>query len=85
MAINHFKKYQVAFIHGRPKGHPIHALYAEQLGATFIYEDFILRWHDRPNSLKIKRYLNKTAQNVKNSYAYLTAFNLDNYFDILKY
>jgi glycosyltransferase involved in cell wall biosynthesis len=59
MAINHFKveKVQVAFIHGRPKGHPIHALYANQLGATFIYEDFILRWHDKPNSLKIKRYL----------------------------
>lgn len=34
---------------------------------------------------EIKRYLKKTAQNVKNSYAYLTAFNLDNYFDILKY
>lgn len=34
---------------------------------------------------EIKRYLNKTVQNVKNSYAYLTAFNLDNYFDILKY
>jgi len=34
---------------------------------------------------EIKRYLKKTAQKVKNSYAYLTAFNLDNYFDILKY
>jgi len=34
---------------------------------------------------EIKRYLKKTAQNVKNSYAYLTAFNLDNYFDILKF
>jgi len=34
---------------------------------------------------EIKKYLKKTAQNVKNSYAYLTAFNLDNYFDILKY
>ena len=34
---------------------------------------------------EIKRYLNKTAQQVKNSFAYLTAFNLDNYFDILKF
>jgi len=34
---------------------------------------------------EIKRYLKKTARNVKNSYAYLTAFNLDNYFDILKF
>lgn len=34
---------------------------------------------------EIKRYLKKTAQNVKSSYAYLTAFNLDNYFDILKF
>lgn len=34
---------------------------------------------------EIKQYLKKTAQNVKNSYTYLTAFNLDNYFDILKF
>jgi len=34
---------------------------------------------------EINRYLKKTAQNVKNSYAYLKAFNLDNYFDILKF
>jgi len=34
---------------------------------------------------EIKRYLAKTAQKVKASYSYLTAFNLDNYFDILKF
>ncbi|MEE4362317.1 MAG: ArsA family ATPase [Desulfotignum sp.] len=34
---------------------------------------------------QIKRYLAKTARNVKASYAYLTAFNLDHYFDILKF
>lgn len=34
---------------------------------------------------EIKAYLKKTVQKVKNSYAYLTAFNLDNYFDVLKY
>jgi arsenite/tail-anchored protein-transporting ATPase len=34
---------------------------------------------------EIKRYLAKTAKKVKASYAYLTAFNLEHYFDILKY
>ncbi len=34
---------------------------------------------------QIKRYLAKTARNVKASYAYLTAFNLEHYFDILKF
>ncbi len=34
---------------------------------------------------EIKAYLNKTTQKVKQSYNYLTAFNLGNYFDVLKY
>lgn len=34
---------------------------------------------------QIKQYLAKTARHVKASYAYLTAFNLDHYFDILKF
>jgi arsenite-transporting ATPase len=34
---------------------------------------------------QIKRYLAKTAAQVKASFAYLTAFNLDHYFDILKF
>jgi arsenite-transporting ATPase len=34
---------------------------------------------------EIKRYLSKTAAQVKASFAYLTAFNLDHYFDILKF
>ncbi len=34
---------------------------------------------------EIKRYLAKTAKKVKAGYAYLTAFNLDHYFDILKF
>ncbi len=34
---------------------------------------------------QIKRYLAKTAKQVKASFAYLTAFNLDHYFDILKF
>lgn len=34
---------------------------------------------------EIKRYLDHTTQKVKQSYNYLTAFNLDNYFDVLKF
>jgi len=34
---------------------------------------------------EIKAYLNHTTQKVKQSYTYLTAFNLDNYFDVLKF
>lgn len=34
---------------------------------------------------EIKKYLKKTARSVKKNYTYLTAFNLDHYFDVLKY
>ncbi|MDD9301914.1 MAG: ArsA family ATPase [Desulfobacter sp.] len=34
---------------------------------------------------EIKAYLALTTQKVKQSYAYLTAFNMDNYFEVLKY
>lgn len=34
---------------------------------------------------QIRRYLEKTAEKVKSSFRYLSAFNLDSYFDILKY
>lgn len=34
---------------------------------------------------QIKRYLAKTVKQVKASFAYLSAFNLDHYFDILKF
>ncbi|MCK5096576.1 MAG: ArsA family ATPase [Desulfobacteraceae bacterium] len=34
---------------------------------------------------EIKKYLKKTLQDVKKSYSYLTAFNLEGYFDVLKY
>lgn len=51
------KDLKVAFVHGRPKGHPIHALYARQLNAEFVFEDFFFRWHDDINAPKIKRYL----------------------------
>lgn len=50
-------KRRVAFIHGRPKGHPTHAEYAKSINCDFFYEDSYLRWHDRPNSFKVRRYL----------------------------
>jgi len=34
---------------------------------------------------EIKKYLKTTIRDVKKSYSYLTAFNLDGYFDVLKY
>lgn len=34
---------------------------------------------------EIRRYLEQTTRKVKQSYTYLTAFNLDHYFDVLKY
>lgn len=34
---------------------------------------------------EIQRYLTRTARQVRQSFTYLTAFNLDHYFDILKF
>lgn len=50
-------KYKVVYIHGRPTGHPIHDMFANILKAEFKPVDFILPWHENPNSYKIKRYL----------------------------
>ena len=38
---------RVAFMHGRPAAHPVHALYAQAVGAKFYLVDPIMRWHDR--------------------------------------
>lgn len=59
MGINHLtsNRIRIAFIHGRPHGHPIHALYANSLGADFFYEDRFLRWHDVQGASKLRRYL----------------------------
>ncbi|KAA3649015.1 MAG: glycosyltransferase family 1 protein [Bacteroidetes bacterium] len=46
----------IAFIHGRPKGHPTHAMYANSIGCIFFHEDKVLRWQDL-NVSKIRRYL----------------------------
>jgi glycosyltransferase involved in cell wall biosynthesis len=48
---------RVAFIHGRPSGHPIHAAYAKAVNADFFHEDRILRWQDVKEASKIRRYL----------------------------
>ncbi|MFT7085196.1 MAG: glycosyltransferase involved in cell wall biosynthesis [Vicingaceae bacterium] len=49
------KELSVAFIHGRPSGHPTHAKYAKSVGSTFFHEDRLLHWQDREAS-KLKRY-----------------------------
>ncbi len=48
--------YKVIYIHGRPSGHPIHDAYAKALNADFIPVDFKLKWHEDPNSSRLKRY-----------------------------
>ncbi|MCS7005440.1 MAG: glycosyltransferase family 4 protein [Cytophagales bacterium] len=50
------KQPKVLFIKGRPDAHPIHALYADAVKADHIFEDFILRWHDKPQSSHLRRY-----------------------------
>ncbi len=47
---------KVAFIHGRPKGHPIHGMYADLVSSQFFYEDRLLRWQDLDVS-KVRRYV----------------------------
>lgn len=49
-------KIKVAFIHGRPSGHPIHVSYAQLLNADFFYEDYFIKWLETDAS-KFKRYL----------------------------
>lgn len=47
---------KVAFIQGRPSGHPIHVQYAKLLNADFYFEDRIVRWLEK-KTFKLKRYL----------------------------
>lgn len=47
---------KIAFIHGRPKGHPTHAMYGRLANGTFFLEDRLIRWQDTSNS-KLRRYL----------------------------
>lgn len=48
---------RVAYIEGRPSGHPTHSAYAESVNSKFHYVDFKLRYHDIPESSAFRRYL----------------------------
>lgn len=48
---------KVAYIHGRPSGHPIHDAYAKSLNADFIPVDFLLKWQANERQNKFKRFL----------------------------
>jgi glycosyltransferase involved in cell wall biosynthesis len=50
------KHLKVAFIHGRPRGHPTHANYAKSVGSVFFHEDKYIRWQDLKVG-KPRRYL----------------------------
>jgi glycosyltransferase involved in cell wall biosynthesis len=51
------KEYKVAYIEGRPSGHPTHTAYAQSLHSTFHYVDHKLRYHDIPEASSLRRYL----------------------------
>ncbi len=42
---------KIAYIHGRPAAHPMHAKFASSVGAEFHYVDFKMRWQDRDTSI----------------------------------
>lgn len=48
---------KVAYIEGRPHGHPAHSAYAESIHSTFHFVDFKIRYHDIPTASRFKRYL----------------------------
>lgn len=47
---------RVAFIEGRPHGHPIHVKYAKSLKADIYNVDYKLRYHDISDSSAFRRY-----------------------------
>lgn len=47
-------KLRVAYLRGRPDGHPIHNAYAQSIGATFHYIDEAARWHDLSLSAPVR-------------------------------
>lgn len=51
------KKINVAYIEGRPSGHPTHSAYAKSVNSKFNFVDFKLRYHDVINASRIRRYL----------------------------
>lgn len=48
---------KIAYIHGRPSGHPIHDAYAKSISADFIPVDFLMEWHANKSQNKFKRFL----------------------------
>lgn len=42
---------EIAYIHGRPSAHPMHAAFAKSVGAKFHYVDFKMRWQDQERSV----------------------------------
>lgn len=51
------KELKVAYIEGRPHGHPTHSAYAESVHAAFHHVDFRLRYHDVPGASAPRRYM----------------------------
>lgn len=48
---------RIAYIEGRPHGHPTHSSYASSIDSVFHHVDFRLRYHDINNASALKRYL----------------------------
>lgn len=48
---------KVAYVEGRPAGHPTHSAYAKSVNSVFHFVDFRLRYHDIPTASAFKRYL----------------------------
>jgi glycosyltransferase involved in cell wall biosynthesis len=48
---------KIAFVVGRPSGHPLHMAYAHSVNADIVHEDRILRWLDIPSAGKLRRYV----------------------------
>jgi glycosyltransferase involved in cell wall biosynthesis len=47
---------KVAYIEGRPHGHPTHSACARAVSADFYFVDHRLRYHDLPGATKLRRY-----------------------------
>lgn len=67
-----YQNSRIAFIHGRPAPHPSHATLAESVNADFYFVDEYVRYHDRENSGKIRRYTSWLLNSVfmKNAHLY---------------
>jgi len=57
MSAKNNNQIKVAYIHGRPCSHPMQQKMANSINADFFPVDFKLRWHDKPNAPKIRRYI----------------------------